>query len=277
MAEIGRLNQLEIIKELRIGLILDGEELGEILLPKKYVPKTYEIGEKIKVFIYFDSEDRLVATTQTPYAMVGDFALLKVIAVHKIGVFLDWGLAKDLLVPSNEQLYPMDLHEFHIVKIFLDKRTKRITASSRMGKFINRILPEYDEGEEVDLMIFGRTELGYKAIVNGDHWGLLYENEVFQKLKRGQRIKGFVKQVREDDKIDLSLYKPGYDKVEGSAKEILNLLKEKGGFLPVTDKSPPELIYDTFGFSKKTFKKSVGNLYKQRLITIDKNGITLTK
>jgi len=277
MIKIGKLNTLKIIKEVQFGLYLDGEELGEVLLPKKYIPKDLKPGDEIEVFIYFDSEDRIITSTEKPYAMIGEFALLKTVSVTKIGAFLDWGLPKDLFVPFKEQKQKMIKGHSYMVYIYYDKKSDRIAASSKLDKFFSKWPPEYESGESVDLLILDETELGINAIINNSHRGLLYKNELFQPLRLGQKTKGFVNKIREDGKIDLTLQKPGYEKVGGLAEKILEELKKHNGFLAVTDKTSPEKIYTIFGVSKKTYKKAAGALFKKRLISIEKNGIRLKK
>ncbi|MCD6113251.1 MAG: GntR family transcriptional regulator [Bacteroidales bacterium] len=275
MSEIGKINNLQIIKELDFGIYLDGKEFGEILLPKRYVPENYKIDDFIDVFIYRDSEERLIATTEKPYAMVGDFAFLKVLTINEIGAFLDWGLTKDLFVPFREQKQKMQKGNFYLVFVYLDNESNRIAASSRLDKFLNKTPADYQINQEVDLIIRNKTDMGYKVIINNSHSGVLYKNEVFQTLKEGQKIKGFIKKIREDEKIDVSLQKSGYEKVEKLTEKIINKLKENNGFISVTDKTSPEIIYNTFGVSKKTYKKSIGVLYKKRIINIEKDGIKL--
>jgi len=278
MLEIGKLNKLRIVKEVDFGLYLDGgEEYGEILLPQRYMPTDFKIDDELEVFIYRDSEDRIIATTETPKGMVGDFALMEVISVNKFGAFLDWGLQKDLLVPFREQRKDMEKGKEYMVHIYLDKETNRIVASSKLDKFLDNIPTEYVANQEVDLLIAAKTDIGYKAIINGLHWGMLYENEVFKPLDRGQKTKGFIKKLREDDKIDLYLHKAGYGKVEILMDKIVEELKEEGGFLEMSDKTPSNIIYQVFGESKKTFKKAIGTLYKKRIIDIEKAGIKLIK
>ncbi len=275
MADIGKINNLKIVKEVDFGIYLDGGEHGEILLPSRYVPANYKIDEVLKVFIYLDSEDRFIATTENPYAMVGDFALLKVVSVDSVGVFLDWGLLKDLMVPFREQSPNMEKGKSYIVKIYVDKHSNRIVATTRLDRYLDNEPVCFQVGEEVELLICNQTDIGYKAIINNTHWGVLYSNEVFQPLTRGQKTKGYIKKVREDNKIDLCLHKPGYKRVDDVTEIVLNVLKQKGGFLPVTDKSSPETIYKLFGVSKKTYKKAIGFIYKKKLITIEKDGIKL--
>ncbi len=276
MAAIGQWNELKVIKELDFGVYLDGGDLGEVLLPRRYVPENCQPEDTVRVFIYLDSEDRYIATTETPYATVGEFALLKVVAVNQVGAFLDWGLLKDLLVPFKEQKQKMDVGRSYVVYLYIDEESQRIAASNKLNKFLDLAPPEYTEGDEVDLMITQKTDLGYKAIVNSQHWGVLYENEIFQPLRVGQKVKGYIKKIREDEKIDLALQPAGYEKIPDLAEILLQELKKNNGFLPLNDKSSAEDIYDRFGVSKKSFKKAVGNLYKKRLITIEKNGLKLT-
>ncbi len=274
--EIGKWNDLQVVKEVDFGVYLDGGELGEILLPDRYVPDHCEAGQTLSVFIYNDSEDRLIATTQHPDASVGDFAFLKVVSVHaSIGAFLDWGLPKDLLVPFKEQKLKMKIGEWHLVYLYLDPR-QRIVASAKLDQFLNQKPVHYDVGQAVDLLIWNQTDIGHKAIINNVHSGMLYFDGIFKPLKRGEKTKGYIKKVRSDYKIDLCLEKPGYEKVEGVTESILNILKAEGGFVAVTDKSAPELITKKFNVSKKTYKKAVGALYKKRLITIEPTGIRLT-
>ncbi|WP_282035575.1 CvfB family protein [Saccharicrinis aurantiacus] len=278
MVEVGNYNVLKVVKDLDFGLYLDGgEELGEILLPRRYVPINCTVDEELEVFLYLDSEDRLIATTEMPHAIVGEFAYLKAISVGKVGAFLDWGLPKDLLVPFREQKLDIEEGKYYPVYIYLDDESGRIAASSKVEKYLNNLPPEYEEGQEVDIMIFQETDLGYKAIINGTHSGMLYHNEVFRDIHKGEKVKAYIKKVREDDKIDLSLEKPGYQKVDGISQDILNKLKSEDGFMLVTDKSPADEISRMFGISKKSFKKAIGALYKQRIITIEDGGIRLVK
>ena len=275
MANIGKYNTLRVIKKVDFGVYLDGEKEGEILMPIRYVPEGCEPGDEVDVFLYLDSEDRPVATTEKPYAQVGEFAMLRVISVNNIGTFLDWGLMKDLLVPFREQKATMTEGRSYLVYIYIDEETGRIAASAKLNKFIGKTIPQYAEGEEVDLIIDSETDLGFNAIVNNLHWGMLYENEVFEQLDKGQRLKGYIKKIRPDNKIDLTLYKLGYEKVDAVAQGILDMLKQHGGSMKVTDKSEAETIYRMFGISKKTFKKAVGALYKKRLILLEPESIRL--
>ncbi|MBS2212081.1 GntR family transcriptional regulator [Carboxylicivirga mesophila] len=275
MRMIGKYNTLRVIKTVDFGVYLDGGELGEILLPIRYVPPGLKVDDDLEVFIYLDSEDRIIATTEEPHAIVGELAYLKVVSVNKTGAFLDWGLMKDLLVPYREQAERMKEGERYVVYVYLDDESRRIVATSKLNSVLDNLMPEYEEGEEVDIMVIGKTDLGYKVAVNNTHSGMLYHNELFKPIKIGDSCKGYIKKVREDDKLDISLEKPGYEKIGGLAADIIEKLKVKGGHMDITDKSPAELIYKVFGTSKKNFKKAIGALYKQRLIKIDNNGISL--
>ncbi len=277
MVEIGKMNTLTIVKEVDFGLYLDGGAKGEILLPKRYVPEQYEIDGTLDVFIYTDSEDRIIATTEKPFAMVGDIAFLEVVAVNEIGAFLNWGLVKDLLVPFREQRSKMQVGESHIVAVYLDEESERIAASAKLDEFLEQTSEDYEEGQEVFLQVWSKTPIGFKVIINDSHLGMLYKDEVFQNLERGQRMKGYIKKIRDDKKIDLTLHKPGIEKIGDLEGKILNKLKAEGGFIPITDKSHPELIYSVFGESKKTFKKAIGGLYKKRLVLLEKKGIRLVE
>lgn len=277
MAEIGRMNKMRVVKQLDFGMYLDGEELGEILLPTRYIPKGLLVDDIVDVFLYLDSEDRLIATTETPYAMVDDFVLLKVTSVNQIGAFLDWGLPKDLLVPYNQQKQKMEEGRWYMVKVYLDNISKRIAASAKLDSFLDNLPPNYSIGQEVDLIICNETELGYKTIINGSHWGMLFHNDVFQPLKRGLKLKGFIKNVREDEKIDVCLQKPGYDKIDGIAQKILEYLRKNNGFMSITDKSSPDLIYQLFSVSKKAYKNAVGALYKKGLVVLEEEGTRLVE
>lgn len=276
MAILGKINPLKVVKLVDFGLYLDGGSDGEILLPKRYVPEGVEVGDTLPVFIYNDSEDRIIATTEKPLALVGEFAFLEVVEVSGPGAFLEWGLMKQLFVPFREQREPMVVGRSYPVFVYVDFESHRITASSKLARFIDTSRPELNDGDEVDIMLYQRTDLGWKAIVNQQYSGVLYENEVFQPLSIGQSLKGYIKQVRPDDKIDLMLQKPGFEKVDDFSKELYERLKAAGGFLSVTDKSPSEYIYNLFGVSKKTFKKAVGDLYKKRLIVLEETGIRVS-
>ncbi len=275
MAEIGKKNNLKINRSVDFGVYLDGENLGEILFPKRYVPQDSKPGDYVDVFVYLDSEDRLVATTEVPLAMVGEFALLKVISVNSVGAFLDWGLLKDLLVPFREQKKRMEEGRYYIVYVYLDHESNRIVASAKIEKHLDNVPPVYENGQEVDLIICDQTDIGYKVIVNNTHSGILYKDEIFQPLRKGQQIKGYIKKVREDDKIDLTLEKEGYARVTDFTPTLLEYLNTHNGFLAMTDKTSADNIYDLFGISKKTFKKALGALYRERVISLSDDGIHL--
>lgn len=275
MVEIGKINTLSLVRETENGVYLDGEEHGEILMPQKFVTDEVKANGEANVLVYTDSEDRLVATTETPIAMVGEFAVLKVVENSQFGAFLDWGLPKDLLVPFREQRSKMVEGNSYLVYVFLDLQTNRIAASAKLDKFLDNTPPEYEMGDEVDLVIVEETDLGFKAIVNMEHWGILYKNQVYQKLSSGQKTKGYINKVRADEKIDLLLEKPGYEKVDAISQKILDELKENRGFMAVSDKSSPDMIQAMFGISKKNFKKAIGGLYKKRLISFESDGIKL--
>lgn len=277
MIEVGKYNTLRIVKEVEFGLYLDGggERFGEILLPLRYVPEVWAVDEMLEVFIYRDSEDRIIATTERPFATVGEFALLEVISVNSVGAFLDWGLSKDLLVPFREQKQDMQVGESYMVYVFLDEDSGRIAATSKLGKYLDQTPPDYTVDQQVDVLVSNRNEVGFTCIVNQAHRGIIYRNEVFHKIFRGQHYTGYVSKVREDNKIDIRLQKPSFEKVDDFEQVLLKEIERRKGFLPFTDKTESELIYSTFGVSKKTFKKAVGGLYFKRLITLSYDGITL--
>jgi len=277
MITIGQTYELEVIRAVDFGFYLDAENLGEVLLPVKFAPADLVEGDSIEVFLYLDSEDRPLATTQVPKAKVGEFAYLKAVDITNVGAFLDWGLDKDILVPFAEQHRPMEAGHSYLVYLYVTDIDGRIIASSKIDKFLDDEKPhEFKAGQAVDLIIANSTELGYKAIINHSHWGVLYKNEVFQRLSFGQHKKGFIKHVRPDGKIDLSL-QGGQETRDKYAKIILIYLQKHNGFAPVHDKSDPQLISDLFGMSKGAFKKAIGGLYKQRIISIEKDGIRLIK
>lgn len=275
MIKIGQNYELEVIKAVDFGFYVDAKELGEVLLPLKHAPEECQVGDMLDVFLYLDSEDRPVATTQKPKAKVGEFAYLNVLAITNVGAFLDWGLDKDVLVPFAEQHRPMEEGKSYLVYLYLDKVDERIVASSKIDKFLDDEKPHnFEPQQTVDLIIANSTDLGYKAIINHSHWGVLYKNEVHQRLSFGQYKKGFIKYIRPDKRIDLTL-QGGQETRDKYTKIIMNYLQKKNGFAPVNDKSDPELISDLFGMSKKAFKRSIGGLYKSRTITIEDDGIHL--
>lgn len=275
--ELGKFNQLEVVKEVDFGMYLDGGEEGEILLPTRYVPEDCEIGDFLNVFLYLDIDERLIATTLTPLVQVGQFAYLEVAWVNQFGAFLNWGLMKDLFVPFREQKMKMQVGRSYVVHAHIDEESYRIVASAKVERYLSKEFPEYTPNEEVEILIWQKTDLGFKAIIDNKYSGLLYENEIFCPLETGMRVKAYVKQVREDGKVDLILQKPGFEKIDDFAKTLLDYIKEHDGRIDLTDKSPADDIYDTFGVSKKTFKKGVGDLYKKRLIALHEDGITLAK
>jgi len=269
-------NTLKIVKAVDFGLYLDGGDDGEILLPQRYVPEEYVIGEDLDVFIYCDSEDRLIATTETPNAQVDEFAYLRAVSVTKIGAFLDWGLLKDLFVPKKEQRRPMEEGESYLVRVYLDA-SRRIAASSKLGRYLTKPTDELEAGQEVDLLVWTQTALGYNVIVNEAQLGLIFNSEVFQKLSPGDTLKGFIKNVRPDGKLDIGLPTKRPETVGSVSDDIMAILEKEGGFVPLNDKSSPAVITETFGVSKKTFKQALGSLYKKRAITIDSDGIRIAR
>ena len=274
MIEIGGTYDLEVVKQTDFGVFLDAGDLGEILLPKKHTPEGLSPGDIVEVFLYTDSDDRPIATTQVPKAEVGEFAYLEVKENTPVGAFLDWGLDKDVLVPFAEQHRPMVVGKSYIVFLYLDNQD-RITATSKIDKYVSND-PEHGfyAQQAVELIIANSTEMGYKAIIDQSHWGLLYNDDVDERISFGQTIQGYVKHVRVDGKIDLSL-KSGQQIRDHYSQIIEDYLRDHGGFAPVHDKSPSEQISDLFGMSKKQFKKAIGGLYKQKVITIEKDGIRL--
>lgn len=266
---------MKVVKEVGFGLYLDGGEEGEILLPARYVPQGCKPGDELRVFVYLDNEERLVATTQTPLAQVGEFACLRVAWINQYGAFLDWGLMKDLFVPFREQKAKMEVGRYYVVHVHLDEESFRIMASAKVEHYLSKEQPAYEVGQPVDLMVWQKTDLGYKAIVDNRFGGLLYENELFRPLQMGDRMQGYVKQVRADGKIDLSLQKPGRSGVEDFAAVLLEYIRSNGGRTALNDKSPAEEIYALFGVSKKVFKKAVGDLYKKRQIRLEDDGMVL--
>lgn len=275
MITLGEYNLLRIDRILDQGAYLVDEEDNDVLLPNKYMPENAKVDDVVEVFVYNDSEDRLIATNLTPKFTLNEFAFLQVKDVNRFGAFLDWGLEKEILVPFSEQNQRMEIDRWYIVRLLLDEKTNRLVASNKLSKFIETDHISVEEGDEVDLLVSEKTDLGYKVIIDDVHQGLVYANEVFRELNVGESLKGFVKNIREDGKIDISLQKQGYENVEPNAMKILKLLKEKEGFLALTDKSQPEAIYAQLEMSKKTFKKAIGGLYKRKLIRMTEEGIYL--
>ncbi len=274
MITVGQFNKLRVVKEVAFGLYLEGGEWGEILLPNKFVPQGTKVNDLVDVFIYFDSDDRIIATTLSPRAMVGCCAYLKVIDVNPVGAFLDWGLDKDLLVPRPEQHRPLEKDKFYLVYVKLDNQG-RIIASSKLDHCLDKTPHHFRRGDEVNLMIAENTELGSKVVVNDSHWGLIHAADIFQSLVYGKKMRGYIKTVREDGKIDIALRKMGHGHTTVLAQRILEELQKKGGFLPLHDKSSSLDIKRALGDSKKSFKSAIGHLYKQGLIDIESGGIRL--
>ena len=277
MIQIGKRYSLEVVKQVNFGVYLNAQELGQVLLPTKFLPKNCQVGDMVDVFLYLDSEDIVIATTQKSLAQVGEFAYLKVIATGPFGAFLDWGLDKDLLLPFGEQHKPAEEGRSYLVYVHANHADERIMASSKLDKFVDKTPAPYVDGEKVDLIIAGTTDLGYKAIINNKHWGVIYTNEVFQKLKFGQKVSGFIKSMRSDDKIDLVLQQDNKESLDKNARLIINKLRSANGFLPLHDKTDADVIYDQLAMSKKAFKKSIGGLFKAGEITISTDGIRLTQ
>jgi predicted RNA-binding protein (virulence factor B family) len=276
MVEIGKVNRLVAVRQASPGVYLDGGELGEILLPRRYTALKIDPGDQLDVFVYRDSEDRLVATTETPLATVGEFACLKVLSINpQVGAFLDWGLSKDLLLPFREQEIPVRPGDRVVVYVYLDLKSERIVATTRLKRHLSRSEPNYKIGQPVDLTILGRTPLGYNAIVEGAHLGLVFQNESAARLEPGQRLRGFVRAVRPGGKIDLGLDQSGYKRVASLTDQIVQALETNGGTLRFDDDSSPEEIRHAFGMSKKAFKQAIGALYKARRVEFLKPGIRL--
>jgi predicted RNA-binding protein (virulence factor B family) len=281
MIKVGEYNILKVIREVDFGLYLDDGAEG-ILLPKRFVPANTKIGDEVKVFLYHDGEDRLIATTQQPKGVLGDIVKLKTISVTEHGAFLDNGLMKDLFVPKSKQQLNMIPNGEYLVKIYLDEQTGRLAATEKLEPFLSNEELTVKELEVVDLIVYRRTDIGYVCIINNQHTGVLHHNEIYRNITAGDRFTGFIKKIYPEDKagdlryrIDLSAGKPGYNRVEDETEKIMRLLKENDGYLPYHDKSDPEEIYAVFGMSKKTFKMTTGNLYKQRKISFEKDGIRL--
>lgn len=272
--ELGKVNRLVVTKEVDFGYYLDGANFGEILLPHSSTEQLHKVGDVVKVFLYKDSDDRMIATTKTPLAQVGDVTTLKVTALTPIGAFLDWGLEKDLLVPFSEQVERMAEDHQYLVVVYVDV-SGRIVASTKLDKRLDREPANYRANEQVNLVICDHTDMGYKASVNGKHWGVLYRNEVFKELRIGQKMTGYINRVREDGKIDLLLEKPGYARNDELATKIIAFLKQNKGVSHINDKSSPEIISRLFGVSKKKFKQAIGSLYKSGQIVLEKDGIRL--
>ncbi len=281
MIKVGEYNMLKVIREVDFGLYLDDGAEG-ILLPRRFVPAEVKIGDEIKVFLYHDGEERLIATTQQPKGILGDIVKLRAVTVNPQGAFLDNGLMKDLFVPKSKQQQGMLPNGEYLVKIYLDEQTGRLAATEKIDLFLSNEELTVKELEVVDLVVYRRTDIGYVVIINNKHTGVLHHNEIYRDITAGDRFTGFIKKIYPEDKsaadrwrIDVSAGKPGYSRVEDESEKILRLLKENNGYLPYYDKSSPEDIYSFFSMSKKTFKMTTGNLYKQRKISFEKTGIKL--
>ena len=279
MVKLGEYNRLTVTKRVDFGIYLDGGEYwGDILLPNESAPAEAMEGDELEVFIYFDSEDRIIATTHRPRAVVGDFCLMKVVGTSSVGAFLDWGLRKDLLVPFREQREEMVVGREYLVHVYVDRTTDRVVASVKWEKFLNRQPANYQPGEEVSLMVARKTDLGYTVIVDNAHEAIIFHNEIFQPLQIGQLLTGYIHTLREDGKIDCILQKnDGHQQIDRLSQLILEKLEANGGVLSVSDKSEPETIYALFGCSKKNYKKSVGGLFKRRLIGMGEGKIWIVK
>ncbi len=279
MIAIGKYNTLTILRDTKVGLFLgNGNEAEDILLPNKYVPHQFEIGEELTVFVYLDHEERPVATTLEPYILLNEFALLRVNYVNQIGAFMDWGMEKDILVPFREQARPMEKGKRYLVYLYMDEKTQRLVASSKINQFLSNDTITVERGEEVDLIVSHITEIGINVIINEQHKGLLYKDEVYdESIRTGDRLRGYIKTIRPDNKIDVSIEKLGYEKIEPNAQKILDELRASRGFLRLNDNSHPEDIKTVLQMSKKTFKKAIGALYKDQLIAIKEDGIYLVQ
>ena len=275
MTEIGQFNELTVMKIVDHGLYVDGGHLGSILLPKREVPEGCRPGDKLNVFIYSDSEDCFIATLEEPLARVGEVACLTVLQTTAVGAFLDWGLPKDLLVPFAEQKTPLMRGQTCVAYVFLDERTERIVASTKLTRHLEFETIDLERGTAVELLICDQSAMGFSALINNRGIGLIHNSDVFTEIEIGDSCTGYIKKVREDGNIDLSIQAPGYGKIKGIAGDILQALEDAGGSLAVSDKSPPEIIYANFGISKKAFKKAIGRLYKERLIVIEKGSIKI--
>lgn len=274
MIALGTLNTLTVKKQVKFGYYLDGLSWGEILLPNNVAPANLEIGQQLSVFLYLDSEDQLIATTERPRIMVGQVAMLPVVAITKVGAFLNWGLKKDLLVPFSEQQIPLKEGQHYLVYCYVDL-SNRIVASTKLDRHIHKTPANYQVGDKVAIIVSEQTDLGYKVVIEQQHWGVLYKNEVFKPLRRGDKLTAYVVKVRDDGKIDLRLVSTTHKQAQELTDKVLYKLKQNGGKLALTDKSSPEQIYDAFGVSKKAFKQAIGALYKDKKIVITAQGLLL--
>ena len=274
MVNVGQYNTLKVIKAVDFGMYLDGGE-DEILLPKRYVPKDLKVDDEITVFIYHDNEGRLVATTDKPYAVVGEIAMMEVADVNSAGAFVKWGIMKDVFVPISHQERRMRVGDKRLIRLFIDEKTGRVTGTEKIDKYLSNYELTVKENDTVDLVVYQKTDIGYKVIINSKHMGLMHFNEVFKELETGDKLKGFIKHIRPDNKIDVSPGTKGYTRVPAEEDRVLSLLRENSGYLPYNDKSTPEDIYAFFGMSKKAFKMTLGALYKKRLVSFTQTGTKL--
>lgn len=272
---LGTINHLKVVRKADFGLYLDGGPTGDILLPNRYVPKNTHIGDELDVFLYLDQEERPIATTEHPKAMVGDFAYLRVAWVNEHGAFLDWGLMKDVFCPFREQKMRMEMDNSYIVHLHLDEESYRIVASAKVERYLSKVTPAYSVNDQVSILVWQKTDLGFKVIVDNKYQGLIYDNQIFRDLHTGDRLKAFVSAIRPDNKLDISLQKQGREQTLDFSERLHEYLFKHDGYCPFTDKSPAEDIYNEFHVSKKVFKRAVGDLYKQRLITLAPDGIEL--
>lgn len=277
MIQLGEYNTLEILRDTEPGLFLGDNEGNEVLLPNRYVPAQFNIGDQIEVFVYLDNEERIIATTTTPFIKNGEFAMLRCNEVSKYGAFLDFGLVKELFCPFKEQAFPMKKGGWYLVRCYIDEKTERLVASSKTNRFLDNTTLTVEQFEEVDLIASHPSDIGMNVIVNGKHLGLIYNDNIFQDISVGDKLKGIIKKIRPGNKLDIALGQIGYRNIEPNAKKILEELEDNSGFLALNDKSDPEVIKDILQMSKKSFKKAIGTLYKQKTILIKEDGIYLKK
>ncbi|GEM80594.1 CvfB family protein [Vibrio superstes] len=278
MIKIGQLNSLKITQITDFGVFLDAYDYGSVLLPKKQLSEEHEVGQIVKAFLYFDSDNELCATRENPIAQVGEWGLMEITSINATGAFVNWGIEKkDLLVPYSEQRARFNEGQTILVYVYTDNASGRIVGTTKFNKWLDKTPHHYKANDQVELLIAERSDLGYKAIINGEHWGMIFSSDVIGKLFIGKRLKGYIKQVRDDGKIDLSLQKVGVAKMDDLSEKVVDLLNKKEGFLPLNDKSSPDAIFKVFRTSKGTFKKTIGGLYKAGLITIETDGIHLVK
>lgn len=275
MAQVGRIQTLKVVSLTEFGVYLDGGQHGKILLPGNVTPRGTEIGHSIEVFVYWDSEDRIIATTTLPYGEVGDFVLLQCAATNEVGSFMDWGIAKDLFVPFREQKVRLEPDKHYIVHIYEDQASDRLVGSTKLHQFYDKTPDAFEFNQKVSLLILYKIDLGYAALIDQRYPGMLYHNEVFRELRRGETCEGYIKNIRADGKVDLSLQPQGYQASDNATEQIAKYLADHGGSMNLTDGSSPEVIYQTFGMSKKLFKKALGALLKQERITISHVKVTL--